>query len=182
MQRLGSVSPAEATGKAKTLLDAVQAKLGMTPNLMQALASSPAALEAYLNMNGALSHGMLPAKLRERIAVFIADKNGCGYCASAHTAIGKQFGLTESELRDSQAGIAADAKIEAALRFVQAVMDRHGKVSDEEVQQVRQAGYSDGEITEIIAHVGLNTLTNYFNNVAQTEIDFPKVELFSASR
>jgi uncharacterized peroxidase-related enzyme len=175
MQRLAAVNPAEATGKAKQLLDGVQAKLGITPNLMKTLASGPAALEAYLNFGAALGAGRLDAKFREQIALTVAQANSCEYCLSAHSAIGKMVGLKEEDIRASRTAHSGDAKRDAGLQFAQAVVVQRGEVSSQAVAQVKAAGYSDGDIAEIIANVAVNIFTNYFNHVAQTEVDFPVV-------
>lgn len=151
----------------------------MVPNLMKTMANSTAALDSYLHFSTALNHGLLPAKLRERLAVFIAETNRCQYCASAHTAIGKSVGIQENDLIAARKGDCDDPKMAAALRFAKAVLEKRGQVADEEIVLVREAGFGDGEITEIVAHVALNVFTNYFNNVANTEIDFPKVVLFN---
>jgi uncharacterized peroxidase-related enzyme len=177
MPRLNAIDPKEATGKTKELLDGVKAKLGMVPNLMRTFANSPAALEAYLNFNGALGGGLLNAKLREQIALTVADANSCEYCLSAHTAIGKLVGLNENELVASRHAGSSDTKTAAALKFAHQLVVKRGEVLDSEVATVRAAGYNDGEITEIVANVALNIFTNYFNQVAQTVVDFPKVAL-----
>ena len=175
MQRITAVDPAVATGKTKKLLDGVQAKLGMTPNLMKTLASAPAALEAYLNFGAALGSGILDAKFREQISIAVAQANSCEYCLSAHTAIGAMVGLTPQEIASSRESHAEDAKRDAGLRFAQTIVVQRGEVSDAAMAKVRGAGYSDGEITEIVANVSVNIFTNYFNLVAQTEVDFPRV-------
>jgi len=175
MPRLNTINPAEATGKAKKLLDGVQAKLGMTPNLMKTVANSPAALEAYLGFGAALSTGALDAKFREQIALAVAQANSCEYCLSAHSAIGNMVGLNAEEIRASRESHSADAKRDAGLRFAQSVVLQRGEVSDAAIEQVYQAGYTDGEIAEIVANVAINIFTNYFNNVAHTEVDFPRV-------
>lgn len=175
MSRIPAVNPAEATGKAKQLLNAVQAKLGLTPNLMRTLANSPAALEAYLNFSGALAGGLLSAKLREQIALTVAEANSCDYCLAAHTTIGKMVKLSEREIVAARQAEAIDAKTDAALKFVRNVVVNRGEISDAAFNAVRQAGFSDGEIAEIIANVAVNIFTNYFNHIARTEVDFPKV-------
>jgi len=177
MPRLNAIDPKEATGKAKELLDGVKTKIGMVPNLMRTFANSPAALEGYLNFSGALGGGLLNAKLREQIALAVADANNCEYCLSAHTAIGKMVGLNENELVASRRASSEDAKTNAALMFAHQIVVKRGEVDDTDVRTVRTAGFSDGEITEIIANVALNIFTNYFNHVAQTVVDFPKVSL-----
>ena len=177
MQRIAAVNPAEATGKAKQLLDAVQAKLGMTPNLMKTLAAGPAALEAYLNFGAALGTGRLDARFREQIALAVAQANSCEYCLSAHSAIGKMVGLKPEEIATSREARSADAKRNAGLQFVQALVLQRGLVSDQEVAHVKSAGFSDGEIAEIVANVAVNIFTNYFNHVARTDVDFPRVSV-----
>ncbi len=175
MQRIENVNPAEATGKAKQLLTGVQAKLGITPNLMKAMAQAPAALEAYLHFSGSLATGVLDAKFREQLAIAVAQANSCEYCLSAHTAIGGMVGLTAEELSASRESHAADAKRNAGLQFAQKVVVQRGIIGDEDYAAVKNAGYSDAEIVEIIGHVGLNIFTNYFNNIVKTDVDFPKV-------
>ncbi|MBI5086479.1 MAG: carboxymuconolactone decarboxylase family protein [Acidobacteria bacterium] len=175
MQRITAVNPAEATGKAKQLLEGVQAKLGMTPNLMKTLAAGPAALEAYLNFGAALSTGKLDAKFRELIALAVAQANSCEYCLSAHSAIGKMVGLGPAEITASREAHSFDAKRDAGLRFVQALVVQRGMVSDQEVANVKAAGFSDGDIAELVANVAVNIFTNYFNHVARTDVDFPPV-------
>ena len=175
MQRITAVNPAQATGKGKQLLDGVQAKLGMTPNLMKTLATAPAALEAYLNFGAALGTGLLDAKLREQIALTVAQANACEYCLSAHSAIGKMVGLKPEEIACNREAHSNDAKREAGLQFAQAIVVERGEVSDETLDRTRRAGYTDGEITEIVANVAINIFTNYFNHVARTDVDFPRV-------
>jgi uncharacterized peroxidase-related enzyme len=175
MRQLGSVSEELATGEVKRLFDQVRAKLGMVPNIMRGMANSPAALEGYLAFSGALGQGALSAKLRERLALTVAESNGCSYCLAAHSALGKAVGLTDEEIQDSRGGVSPDRKVEAALRFARQVVEKRGEITDEEVAEVRKAGYGDAEIAEIVANVALNIYTNYFNHVANTEVDFPAV-------
>ena len=176
MQRIESINHEEATGMAKVLLDGVKAKIGFAPNLMKTVANSPEVLAAYLGFNDAVGQ-TLNAKLREQIALVTAENNGCQYCASAHTAIGKMVGLTIDETLAARSANAADAKDRAVLKFTAAVIDSRGKVSNEELIAVRDSGVNEAEIVEIVANVALNVFTNYINNVAETEIDFPVVEL-----
>jgi uncharacterized peroxidase-related enzyme len=175
MQRLQAVNPETANGKTKELLDAVQAKLGMTPNLVRTFANSPAVLEAYLGFSGALSKGVLSAKLREQIALAVAEANGCGYCLAAHSAVGKMLGLSEEDIADSRRGISTDSKSDAVLGFARQMVEKRGWVSDEDLSRLRNVGYGDGEIAEVVANVALHLFTNYFNHVAETEVDFPEV-------
>ena len=175
MQRITAINHEESTGKAKDLLDGVKAKIGFAPNLMKTLASSPATLEAYLNFSGALGT-TLNAKLREQIALTTAEINGCRYCASAHSAIGKMSGLDEVAITNARRAASDDAKTDAALKFASALIVSRGKVSPADYLALTDAGYAEKEITEIVGNVALNIFTNYFNEVAGTEVDFPVIE------
>jgi len=166
----------------RPLLEAVNKQLGVVPNLMKVLSNSPAALGGYLSLNGAISKGALGAKTGERIALAIAEINRCGYCLAAHTYLGKNVAkLDDAEIAANRGGTSNDSKADAAVRFAVKVAQARGHVSDDDVRAVNDAGYSDAEVMEIVVHVALNTLTNYVNQVAQTEIDFPAVELLRAA-
>jgi len=175
MSRLKAIDPSTATGKAKELLDAVKGKLGIVPNMTKAMATSPAVLESYLGFSGALAGGLLDAKMREKLALLTAQENSCDYCLSAHTAIGKMVGLNAEEIVASREGNGGNPRTTAALIFAKQVLGKKGQVSESELTEVRNAGFSDGEIAEIIAHVALNVFTNFFNIAADVDIDFPKV-------
>lgn len=175
MSRLKAIDPSTTTGKTKSLLDGVKGKLGMVPNMMQVMANSPVVLESYLSFSGGLAHGQLDAGTREELAVLIAQQNSCDYCLSAHTALGKMAGLDDDVLIASRKGNGNSPKATAALTFARRVLNRKGQVGDADLAAVRSAGFSDGEIAEIIAHVALNVFTNYFNIATGVDIDFPKV-------
>ena len=176
MPRLKAIETAEADPKSKALLDGVQKKLGMTPNLMRTMANSPAVLEAYLGFRNALGAGVLSPKLREQIALTVSESNGCQYCLSGHTALGRMVGLSDEQMADSRRGESPDRKTEAVLKFAGQVVSGRGRVSDDDVASLRAAGVTDAEIAEVVAHVAVNIFSNYFNHVAETEVDFPKVE------
>lgn len=166
-----------APAASQPLLDAVKKQLGVVPNLFRLVANSPAALEGYLGMSGALGRGELPAPTRERIALAVAEINGCNYCLSAHTYLGKNLAkLDDAEIAANRSGASNDIKADAAVRFAAKVTQQRGKVSSDDVAAVKAAGYSDAQIIEIVQHVALNTWTNYINEVAGTEIDFPVVQ------
>ncbi|MCA2212165.1 carboxymuconolactone decarboxylase family protein [Jidongwangia harbinensis] len=175
MSRLATVDPTTAEPSARALLGKVERALGVTPNMMRAMASSPAVLDAYLSFSGALSKGRLPARVQEQIALVAAVENDCGYCLAAHTVLGARAGVTEDDLVAGRSARASDPRTEAALTFAKAVIETRGFVTDDDLAAVREAGYGDGEIGEIVAAVALNTFTNYFNSVGQTTLDFPPV-------
>jgi uncharacterized peroxidase-related enzyme len=174
--RITAIDPSNAQGKARDLLGGVQKKLGMTPNMMRTMAQSPAVLEGYLSFNGALAGGMLNAKTREQLALALAEINDCGYCASAHTALGKMAGLTAEQAANALRARGTDAKASAAIRLARQIFEQRGAVSNAELTAAHAAGLSDPEIAEVVAHVALNIFTNYFNRLAETEIDFPVVK------
>lgn len=176
MSRLPLVDPAQATGPAKGLLDAVGRKLGIVPNMTRALANSPAALKAYLDMSGALAGAALDAKTREQIALAVGEVNGCDYCVAAHTMIGGRLGLPREALLDARLGTAEPPKTRAVLRFARNLVLQRGLATDGDLADVRAAGVTDGEIAEIVAVTALNVFTNWFNHVADTPIDFPAAE------
>ena len=180
MERITPINLQAAEGRAKELLDAVKAKLGIVPNMTRSMAVSPSVLEAYLGFSAALSHGVLPARVREQLALDVGEANHCDYCVAAHSAIGKRVGLTEQDVLDSRRGKSADQKTDVLLRFARTVVEKRGLIEDADMAAVRDAGYGDAEIAEVVAHVALNIFTNYFNNVAGTTIDFPKVPALSA--
>jgi uncharacterized peroxidase-related enzyme len=182
MSRIVTPASIDAAPEAsRPLLEAVKKQIGSVPNLFRIVANSPAALEGYLGLNGALAKGKLAPATRERIALAVAEVNGCGYCLAAHTYIGKNVAkLDSTEIAANRHGSSTDAKAAVAVRFAAAIARKRGAVDADELIAVRDAGYSDAEIVEIVAHVALNTLTNYVNEVLATEIDFPVVETLAA--
>jgi len=176
MTRLPIQSVESTSGSARQLLESVRKGLGMVPNMAGAMANSPAVLASWMQFNAALGAGELPAPIRERIALLTAETNECGYCLSAHTALGKMAGLSADEIDSARDGQSSDPKALAALTFAQRVLDTRGGVEDSDIDHVRDAGFSDAQITEIIGAVALNVFTNLFNRAFDIEIDFPRVE------
>jgi uncharacterized peroxidase-related enzyme len=175
MSTIAALDPAQATPEAQAILAAVEASLGVTPNLFRVAANSPAALNALAGLNGALAKGRLRAKVRESIALAVAQENGCDYCLSAHSALGKGAGLSDADIAGARVGDAADPHVDAILKLADEIVRQRGVVRPDAVSQARAAGVTDAEIVEIVAHVALNVFTNYLNIVAGTDIDFPVV-------
>ena len=180
MTRIQPVQPTQANEKTQKLLDGVQRGLGMVPNMFKTLAHSSAALSGYLNFNQALGGALTPT-LREQIALAVAGINGCDYCASAHTLLGRNAGVSDEELAANLAGQSSDERTQAALSFARAVVENQGRVADTDLAQIKAAGFTDADIVEIVSVVALNVFTNYFNLVADTEIDFPIVGTAAAT-
>lgn len=177
MPRIDLINPEQATGRTKELLERTQAQLGRVPNLYKAMAHSTAALDGYLSFRGALVQGKLSAMLREQIALLVAALNTCEYCVSAHAFRAQKLGLLSQELELNQNAAASDPKTHAALTFVKALVAKHGAIDTAELNQLKAAGWNEEETGEIIAHVALNIFSNYFNHVAQPELDFPLTRL-----
>jgi uncharacterized peroxidase-related enzyme len=178
MSRIPTPATVEAAPPAaQPMLEAVKKQLGSVPNLFRLVSQSPAALEGYLGLSGALGKGALPAATRERIALAVGQINGCGYCLSAHAYLGKNLAkLDDAEIRANRKGGSNDPKADVAVRFAVAVTNGRGHVSDADFAAVKAAGYTDPQVIEIVLHVALNTWTNYINSVAKTDIDFPVAE------
>lgn len=175
MSRIATPASIESSpAGSQPMLSAVKAQLGSVPNLFRLVGNSPAALEGYLGMSGALAKGTLPAQTRERIALAVAQVNGCNYCLAAHTYMGKNLAkLDDAEIAANRRGGSNDARADAAVRFAKLVAQERGHVGETALQAVRLAGYTDAQVIEIVQHVALNTWTNYINEVAATDIDFP---------
>jgi len=177
MSRIPTPTSIDAAPEAaRPLLEQVRKSLGSVPNLFRLVATSPAALEGYLGLNGALAKGELDARTRERIALAVANVNGCTYCNSAHGYIAKNLlKIDDAEIAANRAGRSIDAKADAAVRFAVRLVEARGRVGADELEAVKAAGYSDAQVVEIVLHVALNTLTNYVNEALGTEVDFPVV-------
>ncbi|WP_435010207.1 carboxymuconolactone decarboxylase family protein [Tundrisphaera lichenicola] len=174
MARITQITPESATGRTKELLDAVKSKFGIIPNMTRAMANAPAALDGFLQLSGALGKGKLTARIREQIGLAVAQANGCDYCLAAHSAVGRMVGLTDEQIVESRSGSAEDPRAAALIRFAIRVLDTKRSVGDIDLKEVRDAGFDDGTIPEVVANVALHVFTNYFNRMAETDLDFPK--------
>lgn len=148
---------------------------GATPNMFKAVANSPAALQSMWAAFGALGNGTLGARLGEEIAVAIANRNRCEYCLAAHTALGRKAGASSADMAAAQQGRSADARTAAALAFALKVVEQRGQVTQADVAALKEAGFQDEQVVEILAHVALNLFTNYVNVALDVPTDFPKV-------
>jgi uncharacterized peroxidase-related enzyme len=177
MSRIHTPATIEASpAGSHALLEAVKKQLGIAPNVFRLVANSPAALEGYVGLLGALAKGALPAPTHERIALAVAEINGCSYCLSAHTYLGKHVAkLDDAEIAANRDGGSNNPGADAAVKFAAKVARQRGHISDADLRAVKAAGYDDAQVIEIVLHVALNTWTNYVNEVAKTEIDFPVV-------
>jgi uncharacterized peroxidase-related enzyme len=181
MSRINVVDPKTATGEARELLEGVRQQLGIVPNFIRALANSPKALSPFLGLYGPLGGAAIDKATQERIALVVAEENGCQYCVSAHTAIGRGAGLSNEEMLLNRRADSSDAKAAAAVAFAKALNEHRGEVTTGEFEAVRAAGFSDGEIVEIITLVALNVFTNLLGKSTLINIDFPEVALLASA-
>jgi len=181
MSRIHIPSRDETAAASKPILDAVNKQLGVVPNLYRLIGSSPAALAGFAGLQAALSK-TLDVRTRERIALAVAQVNGCDYCLSAHTYLGLNVAkISAEEIALNRRGASSDPKAHAAVQFAAKVARERGHVSDADIKAVRDAGFTDGQVVEIIGLVAESSFTNYLNEVAKTDIDFPVVRAADAA-
>lgn len=174
MQRIQAIEENMANGRVKDIYQEVKSNLGTVPNMIKTMANAPVVAEAYLNFWNLLGQGVLSEQLKEQIALHVSESNGCSYCVSAHCALSKGAGLRDEEVRDGRLGQSPDVKTHTALHFAGRILETRGAVTTEEVTEMSNAGYTDEEITEIIALVVFTIFSNYFNSAVGTINDFPK--------
>jgi len=177
MSRVPLIDRNDTTPDRQALLNSIHAAFGTVPHMFRAVANSPAALKSMWSVFGALGAGVVSPRLSEQIAVAVADRNACGYCLAAHSALGRKAGLTADELRHAQAGESSDPQTQTALRFALKLVNDRGQVGEADIEAMRAAGFNDEEIVEVVAHVALNLFTNYVNVAFATPLDFPAVPL-----
>lgn len=180
MSRIPIPTRDEAPEASQPILDAVHAQLGVVPNLYRLIAKSPAVLNGFMAFSGALKKA-LDVKTRERIALAVAQVDSCIYCLSAHTYLGLNLArLSPEEIARNREGGSSEPKADVAVRFAARVAQERGHVSDADLAEVRLAGFTDAQIVEIVAIVTENIFTNFLNEVALTDIDFPVVSAEAA--
>lgn len=175
MTKIKAIAPDNASVASQEIMELVKKKLGRVPNMYQVMANSPAVLESYVKMNGALSGGTLGSKMAELIALSTAEYNGCPYCLSAHTFLGAKAGLSEDQMIAGRTFRSENEKFQAGLTFVKKMLESPASVSSDDVEPLRSVGYSDGDILEIVANVIRNIYTNYVNIISETIVDWPVV-------
>jgi uncharacterized peroxidase-related enzyme len=173
MARITQVSDTDAGPEAAALFTAIKGKVGKVPNLYRVAANQPAVLTAMLGLNEALAKGGFDARTREAVALAVAGANGCDYCAAAHAAISAGLKVAPATIDAHLAGTSDDPRIAAILRLALAVVAARGTVADADLDAARDGRLSEADIVETVANVVANIFTNYLNNVATTDIDFP---------
>ncbi len=167
---------AASPAASQPLLEAVEKQLGSVPNMFRLIGNSPAGLAGYLGLNGALGKGTFGAGLREQIAIAVAEANGCTYCLSAHTYLGRNLAkVSDDALVAAREARSEDPKTQAALGFALKLVRERGHVSEADLAAFLAAGWTEAQAVEVVAHVAVNTLTNYINSALGTDVDFPVV-------
>ncbi|QTS88077.1 carboxymuconolactone decarboxylase family protein [Ectopseudomonas khazarica] len=170
MTRITALPFEQTAASAQAQLEGIRKGLGFVPNTFATLAHAPAALSGYLALSQALGKGTLDARAREVVALASSQVNGCEYCLAAHTLFGSKAGLSDADIRSAR-----DGELDVVARLTRQVIDHRGRLTDAQLQAARQAGLADAAIVEVVANVALMTLTNYLNNLAETDVDFPPV-------
>ena len=173
MSVLKPIEPSDATGVTKEIFDHLEKNMNRIPAMVRVMAHSPAIAETYMHFNQALAKSSLSPRTLALITVAIAEISGCDYTLSIGIALARRHGVEEPELAAARAGRAEDDKTARTLEFATSIVRRVGQVPHEDVERLRQSGFSDREIVDIIGAVGLNIFRNYFNLVVGTDIDVP---------
>ncbi len=180
MQRIHSIEPKTAQGRTRELLDTVEKAFGTVPNVAKVMANSPAVLDSFLALSTAMGGVMIGGKLHHQIKLATSEANTCDYCNAILTHLGTKGGISLADMFEGRKAVSSDPRTDAALRFASSVLESRGKVGDEELQAVREAGFGDTEIVEIVASVVVGCFTNFLNNVVGTALDIPRAELITA--
>jgi uncharacterized peroxidase-related enzyme len=176
MPRIAVPTRDEAPAESQPILDAVGKQLGFIPNLHRLMSLSPAALTGLIGLQRPLSK-TLDLKTRDGISLAVSEANACNYCLAAHSYRATHFAHeTRQEIALNRHGRSSDVRRGAAASFAKNMIEMRGKVRDSDLASVRQAGFTNGQIIEIIALSTQFLMTNFRNNVADTEIDFPAIE------
>jgi len=175
MPRTAALTPERVPAASQPTLDAFTKNIGFTPNMMATFAASPIAFNAWATLLGSLSKA-LDVKTRDSIGLAVSEVNGCDYCLTVHSFTAEHMAkLPADDIILARKGHASDPKRDAAVRFARKVIETRGHVSDADLKAVREVGYTDANIIEIVALVAMYSLTNFFNIVFDPKKDFPAV-------
>lgn len=176
MTRVNSVTEDEASPKVKLIYNLIKKNNGRIPNIFLNMGNAPSVLEAFISLSDAASHSTFTPLLAEKIALAVSQTNQCNYCLSAHTALGKATGLNDAAINNARKALTEPPKEQAILQFAKALVEKRGKVTNEDISNLKKAGVNNEEMLEIVLHVMVTMFTNYFNHVTDPQIDFPEVK------
>ena len=182
MKNLEILSREQVAPETQEVFDALKKKVGMVPNLYATTAHSHKGLNALLTLGDNLNGGEFSAKEGEAIALAVGESNTCGYCLSAHTAIGKMVGFSADEIVQLRTGEIEDPKLNVLTKLAKAITETRGFPEQSLIEEFFAAGYNKAALVELVGHVAKNTFTNYINHIAETTIDFPEVSPLVASQ
>jgi uncharacterized peroxidase-related enzyme len=175
MSRIAIPTLTEAPAETRATLEGVAKRLGWTPNLFRLMALSPSTLAAFVGLSGTLSRTLDVATI-ESMGLAVSEDSGCAYCAQSHVFLGTRLAkLDAAELELNRRGASRDPKRAAAIRFAKAIADKRGKVSDEDLADIREAGFGDADIVAIAGLTAQFLFTNFMSNISQVELDFPEL-------
>ncbi len=177
MSRIRPISEPAADPRGAALLRQAARRLGGTSAMVRGMAQSPAALEGFINFGAALEQGSFSARTRVLIALAVSEIHACRYCLAVYTELGRRQGLAEAEMLDARQGVAGDARLRAMFSLVQGIVIQRGEVGAQDFYAARDAGLSAAELTELVANIALVLFANYFNRLAETEVDFRAVDM-----
>ena len=156
----------------QAIFDNLKAGLGFVPNLYAYYAKNETALGDYLALQNRKS--TLRAKEREIINLVTSQINGCRYCQSAHTVLGKMNGFTDEQVLEIRGGSATfDPKLDALAKFTKSVVENRGRATQEAKDAFFAAGYSEANLIDVVIVVGDKVISNYIHNLTDFAIDFP---------
>ncbi|WP_417662110.1 carboxymuconolactone decarboxylase family protein [Pseudomonas sp.] len=168
MPRIAAPTQDQAPAGSQPALEGVQKAFGFIPNSIKTMANAPAALNGYLALGQALSKSSLSAAEREVVALATSEVNGCNYCIAAHAALGKKVGLSKDDMLQALTG-----ELNALALLARQITESRGHLTDAQIAAARDADLTDAKIVEVVAQVAQLTLTNYINNIAASDLDFP---------
>jgi len=154
------------------VLEQVKQKFGFVPNVVTEIAKSPAALQVYVSGSKAMGNATLSPQEQQAVQLAISTTNKCGYCQAAHSMGGKAAGIAPADLEAIQAGqLPQDGRLKAVVAAVWLLQEKQGFLNEEDLKSLEEQGVDRVQLYELIALIGLKTITNYVNHIAHTELD-----------
>lgn len=146
----------------------------MVPNIFKGMAISTVTLNAFLKLDELISNGTFTAMEQEIVKIVVSQHNNCRYWLAAHTGSLSGQGLTSEDIVNIRKGNASDPKHIALINYTGKVLETKGFVSDGDIEEFKNAGYSDAQAAEVTVIIAQKTLSNLFNHINDTDIDLPE--------
>jgi AhpD family alkylhydroperoxidase len=171
-----ALDPEDAPDKSRDLLNDIIGRRGTVGDMVRTMAHSPALLQGYLDLSRAMKRVQLPRALSEKISLAAQEWIGCDYCLAAHAEAGRAAGLTETDITLARQGTATDTRAAVLIAFAVRVLAEPASITSDDVNDLREHGWNDRVISEVVGLVCLNLLTGAFNLVAGIEPTQPDVD------